>query len=326
MSKPQVFVTRRIPDAGLEMLQAEVDMEVWEGELPPPYETLQEKITNVDGILTLLTDRIDAPLIESGAGRLKVISQYAVGFDNIDVETATRLKIPVGHTPGVLTNATADFAWTLLMAAARRIVEADAVVRGGGWKTWSPKFLLGPEVAGATLGIIGFGRIGQAVARRAGGFGMRILYHDIEPKPEAERELGAEYVSLEQLLHEADFVTIHTILSDETHHLISEAQFKLMKPSAILVNTARGPIVDQDALYRALAEGTIAYAALDVTVPEPIQENDPLLGLKNVIIAPHIASASIQARRKMATMSAANLLAGLKGEPLPNCVNPQVYA
>jgi glyoxylate reductase len=307
------------------MIHPEVEMDVWEDELPPPYEVLQEKMKQVDGILTLLTDRIDAPLIESGAGKLRVISQYAVGYDNIDVEAATRLKIPVGHTPGVLTDATADFTWALLMGAARRIVEADAVVRAGEWKTWGPQFLLGPEVAGATLGIIGFGRIGQAVAQRATGFNMRILYHDLEPKPGAEKELGAVRVPFEQLLQESDFVTIHTILSDETHHLIGKDQLEAMKPTAILVNTARGPIVDQEALYKALVEGEIAYAALDVTVPEPIRQDDPLLGLKNIIIAPHIASASIQARAKMATMSAANLLAGLRGERLPHCVNPQVF-
>jgi len=325
-SRPSVFVTRRIPQLGLDLLAPTIDLEVWPGELPPPYETLVEKSRQVDGLLCLLTDRIDRPLLESAAPRLKVVSQFAVGVDNIDLAAATALGIPVGNTPGVLTETTADFAWALLMAAARRVVEADKLTRRGGWKTWGPQFMLGPDIYGATLGIVGFGRIGQAVARRAGGFGMRILYFDHKRDLEAEKSLGAVWTPLDSLLAEADFVTLHTSLNAGTFHLVGESQFAKMKASAILVNTSRGPVVDQQALYTALSSGQIAYAAIDVTEQEPIPGNDPLLSLDNLVIAPHIASASIQARNKMALMAAENMLAGLRREKLPTCANPAVYA
>jgi glyoxylate reductase len=280
----------------------------------------------VDGLLCLLTDKIDAALMDTAGESLKVISQMAVGFDNIDIAAATARGIPVGHTPGVLTDATADFTWTLLMAAARRVVEGDQFTRAGQWKTWEPMALLGADVAGATLGIIGFGRIGRAMARRAQGFDMRVLYYDeLSRAEDLEASLGVEYVGLEQLLREADFVTLHTPLTDETYHLIGRAELQAMKPSAILINTSRGGVVDPEALYFALNTGEIAYAALDVTEPEPIPMDSPLLDLDNIIIAPHIASASITARTKMATMAAENLTAGLKGERLPNCANPEVY-
>jgi glyoxylate reductase len=226
----------------------------------------------------------------------------------------------------VLTDATADFAWALLMAAARRVVEGDKFTRAGKWQTWGPIDFLGPDVTGATLGIVGFGRIGQAVAKRAQNFDMRIIYHDPNRQPYAEQAYHAEYADLDTVLKAADFVSLHTTLSPDTYHYIDDAKLKLMKPSAILINTSRGPVVDPAALYRALRAGTIAYAALDVTEPEPIKLDDPLLTLDNIIIAPHIASASFTARNKMATMAAANLIAGLNGERLPNCVNPQVYA
>lgn len=325
MSKPKVFVTRIIPGPGIEQIQEVAQVEVWQEELPPPYEHLVETVQGLDGLLCLLTDRIDRDLIQHGADSLKVISQMAVGYDNIDIDAATELGIPVGHTPGVLTNATADFAWALLMAAARRVVEADKFTRDGRWVTWGPTLLMGADVAGATLGIVGLGRIGQAVAKRATGFEMHILYHDLQRRRELERSLGLEYVEFDKLLQESDFVTIHTWLSEDTHHLFSQEEFKLMKPSAILINSARGPIVDQKALYHALKAGEIAYAALDVTEQEPIPMDDPLLTLDNVVIAPHIASSSLYARTKMATMAAENLIAGLGGEPLPNCVNPEVY-
>jgi glyoxylate reductase len=225
----------------------------------------------------------------------------------------------------VLTDTTADFAWTLLMAAARRVVEGDKFTRAGKWKTWGPIDFLGPDVTGATLGIVGFGRIGQGMAKRAQGFDMRILYFDTQRYPEAEEKYGAQYADMDVLLRESDFVTLHTVLSKETYHLMDDERLKMMKQSGILINTARGPVVDPAALYRALSNGTIAYAALDVTEPEPIRPDDPLLTLDNIIIAPHIASASFQTRNKMATMAAANLIAGLTGERLPNCVNPQVY-
>jgi len=325
MHKPRVFISRRIPSAGLDLLQEDLDLEVWEDGLPPSFSTLCEKVKGIDGLLCLLTDRVDAILMGSAGPSLKVISQYAVGFDNIDVAGATARGIPVGNTPGVLTQATADFTWTLLMAAARRVVEGDRYARAGNWKTWSPTLLLGPDVFGATLGIVGLGRIGQAVARRARGFEMRVLYSDPTPNPQAEQELGAVYVSLDDLLAQSDFISLHTPLNPATHHLFGMPQFERMKSSAILINTSRGPVIDPQALYSALFSRKIAAAALDVTEPEPLPLDSPLYTLDNLIIAPHIASASIQARDQMARMAALNLLAGLRGEKLPNCVNPQVY-
>jgi glyoxylate reductase len=325
MTKPRVFVTRVIPEKGLEMVRQETDFEVWQDPLPPPYETLVQKVRGIDALLCLLTDKIDANLMDEIGSQAKVISQMAVGFDNIDIAAATARGIPVGNTPGVLTDTTADFAWALLMAAARRVAEGDRFTRAGKWKTWGPIDFLGPDVTGATLGIIGFGRIGQGLARRAQGFDMRILYFDTRRQSEAEQKYRAQYVDLNTLLREADFVSLHTDLSQETYHFIDDARLKLMKPTGILINTARGPVVDPAALYRALSSGTIAYAALDVTEPEPINPDNPLLTLDNIVIAPHIASASFQTRNKMATMAAANLIAGLKGERLPNCVNPEVY-
>lgn len=322
---PEVFVTRLIPSVGLDLLSSHVNLEVWPGELSPPYEAIFERIGRIDGLLCLLTDRIDRGLMQAAGPHLKVISQMAVGVDNIDLDAAVELGIPVGNTPGVLTEATADFTWALLMSATRRVVEADKLTRGGGWKTWGPQFMLGRDVHGATLGIVGFGRIGQAVARRAQGFNMRILYYDSQRSPELEQQLGVAYLDFDRLLAEADFVTIHTTLNPGTFHLFGLEQFRKMKPTAILINAARGPIVDQKALYHALKEGLIAYAALDVTEKEPVPLEEPLLTLDNLVIAPHIASASVQARSKMAEMAALNLLAGLRGEPLPNCANPAVY-
>lgn len=323
MSDIRVFVTRRLPIA-LEALAAAARVEVWPERQPPPYDLLQEKVQTIDGLLCLLTDRIDAPLLQA-APRLKVISQMAVGYDNIDVAAATSKRIPIGHTPDVLTDATADFTWALLMAAARRVVEADRFTRRGEWQTWEPDLLLGAEVSGATLGIVGLGRIGQAVARRAQGFKMRILAVEQRPNPALTEALGVESVTLDELLAASDFVTLHTPLSADTHYLINDRRFGQMKPSAILINTARGAIVDPEALYRALSQNRIAAAAIDVTEPEPIPLNSPLLTLDNLIIAPHIGSASRQTRAKMAQMAIDNLLAGLRGDRLPHCVNPQVY-
>jgi glyoxylate reductase len=328
MTNPRIFVTRLIPEKGLEMVQslaADYDIEVWPDPLPPAYDMLLRKVRGVTGLYCLLTDKLDANLMDAIGPQVKVISQMAVGFDNIDISAATARGIPVGNTPGVLTDTTADFAWSLLMSAARRVVEGDKFTRAGKWKTWGPIDFLGPDVTGATLGIVGFGRIGQGMAKRAQGFDMRILYFDTQRYPEAEQKYNAQYVDMTTLLHESDFVTLHTVLSEETYHLMDDERLKMMKPSGILINTARGPVVDPAALYRALTNGTIAYAALDVTEPEPINLDDLLLTLDNIIIAPHIASASFQTRNKMATMAAANLIAGLKGERLPNCANPQVY-
>ncbi|OUL21365.1 D-glycerate dehydrogenase [Nostoc sp. T09] len=319
----KVFITRRLP-TDLAQLNAIASVEVWPERQPPPYEILLHKVKEVDGLLCLLTDRIDEQLIASSS--LKVISQMAVGYDNIDVAAATAQKIPVGNTPGVLTDATADLTWALLMAAARRVVEGDRFTRAGLWQTWEPDLLLGPNVAGATLGIIGFGRIGQAVARRAQGFDMRILYTSRHRSQlDVEKSLSAEFVALETLLQASDFISIHTPGADDTYHLLGDRQFALMKPSAILINTARGTIVNQEALYRALSQKQIAAAALDVTEPEPIPMDSPLLSLENLIITPHIGSASRQTRAKMADIAIANLIAGLKGNRLPHCVNPEVY-
>jgi len=325
MAKPKVFVTRIIPDEGLAMVQHATDAEIWPGELPPPYEVLLEKVRGRDAVLTLLTDKVDVGMMDAAGPSLKVISQMAVGYDNIDVAAATARRLPVGYTPGVLTETTADFAWTLLMAAARRVVEGDAYTRQGRWKTWGPTLLMGPDVNGATLGIVGLGRIGTAMARRAAGFDMCVLYYDPDRHPAQEQALGVKYADFETLLSQSDFVTLHTPLNGQTRHLVGAAQLRLMKRSAILINTARGPLVDPEALYQALKGGVIAYGALDVTEPEPIEMTSPLLTLPNLIIVPHIASASLQTRNKMATMAVANLLAGLQGERLPFCVNPQVY-
>ncbi len=307
------------------MMRAAAEVEIWPDELPPPYPVLLQKVAGVDGLVCLLTDKIDAQLIQAAGPNLKVISQYAVGYDNIDVRTATEHRIPVGNTPGVLTEATADLTWALLLAAARRVVEGDRYTRLGKWKTWGPTLLLGADLSGATLGIVGLGRIGVAVARRAQGFNMRILYHDVTRQPQVEEELHLEYVSFDDLLTQADFISVHTWLSQETYHLFGEAQFNRMKKTAVFVNAARGGIVDQQALYTALKSGRIACAALDVTEPEPIPPDSPLLQLDNIIIVPHIASASVKTRTRMAVMAAENLLAGLAGCRLPNCVNLEVY-
>ncbi len=324
MAKPRVFVTRVIPDEGLAMVREQTDMTLWEDELPPSYEMLRRQAREADGLLTLLTDKIDAPLMDSSPS-VKVVSNMAVGYDNIDIPAATARGIPIGNTPGVLTDTTADFAFTLLMAAARRVEEAIDYVRAGKWKTWGPKLLMGHDIHGATIGIIGFGRIGQGMAARSAGFGMRVLYYDVQRRADLEQTMGVTYADMDTLLRQSDFVTIHTDLNESTRHLLNADAFGKMKRNAIVVNTARGPIVDPQALYDALRSGRIAGAALDVTEPEPIPMASPLLTLPNCLIAPHIASASYATRGKMAMMAAANLLAGLKGEKLPTCVNLEVY-
>ncbi len=325
MSKPRVFVARRLPGTALERLAVETDMHLWDDALPPPREVLLAEAAQAEGLLTLLTDRVDQELLDH-AHRLRAVSNMAVGFDNIDVAACTARGIPVSNTPGVLTDTTADFAFALLMAAARRIVEGDRFVREGQWQTWDPGLLLGEDVHGATIGIAGMGQIGQAVARRAHGFDMRILYTDEIARPESERATGAQRVDKETLLREADFVTLHVPLTPETRHFIGAHELEAMKTSAWLINTSRGPVVDQAALAEALKAGQIAGAALDVTDPEPIPMDSPLLTLPNVILAPHIASASLATRSKMADMAVDNLLAGLAGRRPPNCVNPEVFA
>ncbi|MBA7608248.1 Glyoxylate/hydroxypyruvate reductase B [subsurface metagenome] len=299
-------------------------MEVWPEELPPPYEVLLEKARDAEGLLTMLSDRIDANLMDTAPG-LKVVSNLAVGYDNINIAEATKRHIVVSNTPGVLTGTTADLAFTLLMAAARRVVEADKYTRKGRWKTWGPKILLGQDIHNATLGLVGLGRIGAEVAKRGRGFNMKVLYYDvIRRSEEEERQLGVEYIpELAKLLSSADFISVHVPLLPQTRHLIGAAEFALMKPTAVFINTSRGPVVDQRALYEALKSGQIFAAAIDVTEVEPISPDDPLLALDNIIITPHIASASFTTRTDMALMAAENLLAGLRGKTPPTCVNPE---
>jgi glyoxylate reductase len=325
MSKPRVFVTRTIPEKGLELIREVCELDLWQNELPPTRQELLQHVRGVDGLLCLLTERVDGEVMDEAGPPLKVISNLAVGFDNIDVNAATARRIPVGNTPDVLTDATADFAFALMLAVARRIPEAARYVEQGKWKTWGPMLFLGADIKGATLGLIGFGRIGKAVARRAAGFDMRVIYYD--PRETQSDPLpGSTPVDFETLLEESDFVSVHTPLTPDTRHLIDAEALSRMKPNAILVNTARGPIVEPEALYEALKERRIFGAGLDVTEPEPIPMDSPLLTLDNIVVVPHIASASTTSRSKMAWMAAQNLVAGLKGDPLPNCVNPQVYS
>jgi glyoxylate reductase len=310
----RVFVTRRLPGDALERLAAQHDVDCWQGRLQPSRAKLIENTADAEGLLSLLTDRIDAELI-AACPKLRVISNYATGVDNVDVEAASARGIPVGFTPDVLTEATADATFALLLAAARRVVEGDDVVRAGRWLTWEPDLLLGQGVHGKTLGIVGLGRIGKAVAQRGEGFGMEVIHHG-----------RASGISLDALLEQADFVTLHTRLTDETRGMIGEAQLRRMKPTAILINTARGALVDTGALSRALGDGWIAGAALDVSDPEPVPKGHPLLDAPNLIVTPHIASASIEARTAMSDLAVENLLAGLAGEPMPKSVNPEVLA
>jgi glyoxylate reductase len=305
------FVTRRLPGPALDRLRDRHEVEVWSERLPPPYEELAARAADAEGLLTLLTDRVDAALIEH-CPRLRAISNYAVGYDNIDLEAAAAGGIAVGNTPDVLTEATADLTFALLLAAARKLPESIADVRDGDWLTWEPARYLGQAVAGATLGIVGMGRIGRAVARRAEGFEMTVLHTGGGSVDSA--------VPLQELLERSDFVSLHSPLTRATHHLIDAAALSRMRSTAILINTARGPIVDQDALRRALIAGEIAGAALDVTDPEPLPPDDPLLQAPNLIVTPHIGSATRVARERMADFAVENLLAALEGAPMPHQV------
>ena len=321
---PKVFVTRVIPEVGLKKIQEHCEMDLWTDPLPPPRDELLRRVEDCQGLLSLLTDAVDAELMDR-APKLVVVSNFAVGFNNIDVAAATQRGIAVGNTPGVLTDATADMAVTLLLAAARRLVEGHHYTLSGKWKTWEPLGHIGQDLVGRTLGIVGMGRIGFATARRLHrGWDMQVLYYDIHRNEHAERELGARQVDFDTLLAESDFVSIHTNLDDSTRGLFDAEAFRKMKPTAVLVNTARGPIVVQEDLRQALEQGEIFAAGLDVTDPEPIDPNDPLLKLPNVIVAPHIASATVRSRNRMAEIAAENLLAGLEGRPLPAWVNPEV--
>jgi glyoxylate reductase len=305
----RVFATRRLPGSALERLAEEHEAEVWPERLPPARDELLARAPQLEGLLSLLTDPIDAELI-AAAPALRAISNYAVGVDNVDVEAATTRGIPVGNTPGVLTESTADLALALMLGIARRLVEGDAYVRRGEWRTWEPDLLLGHDLNEATVGVIGFGRIGQAVARRLEGFGCEILH--------TSRSGG---VPLEELLERSDFVTLHSPLIPDTRGLIDTRALERMKQTAYLVNTARGPIVDTGALVEALRAGAIAGAALDVTDPEPLPAGHPLLDVPNLLVLPHLGSATHATRERMADMAVDNLLAGLAGKPMPHQVN-----
>jgi glyoxylate reductase len=305
----RVFVTRALPGGAVDRLAAEHEVDVWPERLPPPRDELLARVREVDGLLALLTDRVDAELMDA-APNLRAISNYAVGVDNVDVDAATARGIPVGNTPGVLTDTTADLAVALMLGIGRRLVDGDAYVRRGDWHTWEPDQLLGRDLHGATVGIVGFGRIGQAVAQRLEGFECTILH--------TSRRGG---VGFEELLERSDFVSVHTPLTPETRGLIDAGALRRMKPTAYLVNTARGPVVDTDALAAALQGGEIAGAALDVTDPEPLPADHPLLDAPNLLVLPHLGSATHATRERMADMAVDNLMAGLRGEPMPHQVN-----
>lgn len=322
-TRPKVAVTRLIPEAGLDLLRQSCDITIWEGDLPPGSKELDTLLDGVDGAVTLLTDRIDGELLDRHPS-IKVVSNFAVGFDNVDVDAATARKVAVCNTPGVLTQATAEFAFTLLVSAARRVVEAARYVDDGKWQTWGPKLLLGQDVAGATLGIVGFGRIGKELARMASGFDMRLLAQDSYQDQATAAELGVTFVELDELLRESDFVSLHVALTPETEHLISTRELGLMKRTAVLINAARGPVIDTDALVTALRDGEIFAAGLDVTDPEPLPADHPLVSLPNCIVVPHIASATVSTRDAMAELAARNLLAVLNGETPEVIVNPEV--
>ena len=320
---PRVFVTRELPGDQFAALRSDpqFQLDIWPGDFPPPREDLLDRVRGADGLLCLITDRIDNAVLDAAGTQLRVVSQMAVGVDNVDVDACTARGIPVGNTPGVLTETTADIAWALILAAARRVVESAEFVKRGDWKTWGPLLMAGVDVHDRTLGVVGFGQIGQAVARRAQGFGMRTLYWNRTPRPERAAQLGAQLRSLDQLLAESDFVSLNVALTDDTHHLIDAEALATMQPGAILINTARGPIVDEAALADALRDGRIAGAGLDVTEVEPIDPASPLLTMNNVVVLPHIGSASLATRAKMADIAVANLRAALADQPMPHRVN-----
>jgi glyoxylate reductase len=309
----RVFATSRLPGSALERLAAEHELEVWTERRRPGRDELRSRAAGVEGLLTMLTDPIDAELIEA-APRLRAISNYAVGVDNVDLDAATRRGIPVGNTPDVLTESTADLALALMLGIARRLVEGDVLVRRGEWRSWAPDFMLGRDLHHATVGIVGFGRIGRAVAARVEGFGCTVLHTS-----------ASGGTPLPELLERSDFVTLHCPLTPETRGLIGDEALARMKATAYLVNTARGPIVDTAALERALQAGEIAGAALDVTDPEPLPGDHPLLDAPNLLVVPHVGSATHATRRAMADMAVENLLAGLDGKRMPHCANPEVY-
>ena len=323
-ARPKVYVTRQIEQTGLQLLHEVCQVEIWPDEMPVPREVLLRAVAACDGLLALITDKIDEDLLQA-APNLQVVSNMAVGYDNIDVAACTRHGVLVGNTPGVLTETTADLAFALLMATARRVVESAEYVKSGHWRTWGPLTLLGADIHHATLGIVGFGRIGREMARRGRGFDMRLLYCGNNRDEQAEHDFpGLTYVSKAELLRQSDFVSLHLPLNPQTRHYLGAAEFAIMKPTAIVINTARGPIIDSMALVEALQKGQLAGAGLDVTDPEPINLADPLLQMPNVIVLPHIGSASHTARAQMSLKAAQNLIAALHGEPMYSCLNPQL--
>uniref|UniRef100_A0A7C3WK83 Glyoxylate reductase n=1 Tax=Thermofilum pendens TaxID=2269 RepID=A0A7C3WK83_THEPE len=327
MARPRVYVTRIIPEPGLSILKEYCDVEVHPSkEWPPSRQELLEKVKDKDGLLCLLTDKIDKEVFDA-APNLKVVSTYSVGFDHIDVAEATRRGVYVTNTPGVLTDAVAEFTVGLILAVTRRIVEADKLIRSGGWdKPWHPYFLTGPELRGKTVGLIGLGRIGVAVAKRLSSFDVKMLYYDIERRWDVETVLNIEYTDIDTILREADIVSLHVPLTKDTYHLINEERLRKMKKTAYLINTARGAVVDTAALIKALEESWIAGAALDVFEQEPLPPDHPLTKFENVVLTPHIASATIEARQRMAELAAKNLVAVLKGEMPPALVNKEVLS
>ncbi|MBN2283862.1 MAG: D-glycerate dehydrogenase [Deltaproteobacteria bacterium] len=324
MKPYSVYVTRLIPREGIDLLKEHCDVEVNPDDRPLTREELLDRVGGRDGVISLLTDRIDAEVYDAATG-IRGFANYAVGYDNIDVAEATRRKIPISNTPGVLTDATAEMAWALLFAAARRVVESDGVMRSCGWKGWGPLQFIGGDVGGKTLGIVGAGRIGTAMALRSKGFSMRVLYTDVSVNKTLEDELGAERVPLRRLLEESDFISIHVPLMEETRHLFNQDIFRKMKTTAYLINTSRGPVIHEAHLVEALQKGTIAGAGLDVYEFEP-RMVEGLAELPNVVITPHIASATRQSRTGMALKAAGNLLAMLRGERPPDCVNPEIFS
>lgn len=313
----KVFVTRKLPGNALDKLRREYDVDVWEMERPPKKSEIIERISDAVGLLCLLTDKIDKEVLDA-APKLRAISSYSVGLDHIDLEEAFRRGIVVSYTPGVLTEAVADLAWALILSVARRIVEADRDVREGGWRVgWHPTYMLGSDVYGKSIGIVGMGRIGTAIAKRAKGFSMDILYYSRKRKPQIEAELGAKFLSLERLLRKSDYIVLSVSLNEETYKMIGERELRMMKPTAYLINISRGAVVDTEALIKALTEGWIAGAGLDVYEEEPLPRNHPLTKLNNVVLTPHIGSATHEVRKKMAEIAVENLLRSLKGlEPL----------
>tara|TARA_Y100000814_G_scaffold119671_1_gene85726 strand:- start:2010 stop:2981 length:972 start_codon:yes stop_codon:yes gene_type:complete len=322
MSLPKVFVTRIIPPEAQEILNKVAEIEIWPQDTKPPQEVIIQKASECIGLFTTIEDQIDSQVLNSGRDSLKIVSNYAVGYDNFDIDTATKNGIIMCNTPDVLSQTTADLAFGLMISIARNIVKGDTFVRSGKWTHWHPSTLLGQDLHGANLLVVGLGRIGVEVCRRAIGFGMEIFYHSRTRKMDLEKELGIKFVSqIEDGIAQSDFISIHTIFNDQTYHLFGQKEFNLMKKSAIIVNTARGPIIDMESLYVALKNNQIAGAALDVTEPEPIPNNHPILSLENFVVTPHIGSASIETRKKMAIAAARNIEAYLLNKTIPSSIN-----